>query len=90
MKYFMISEAGPAIECHCNSERHLALKMENPSSMLAFATIPENAFGISGRTVSEPGIWYYSPRVQGSFAAFIAKGTSLREHDRYAGLRLAL
>ena len=33
MKYFTIPEAGLAIECHCISERYLALEMENPSLM---------------------------------------------------------
>jgi hypothetical protein len=31
MKYFILTEAGPAIECHYNSESHLVLEMENLS-----------------------------------------------------------
>ncbi len=31
MKYFIISEAGSVIECHCITERYLAFQMENPS-----------------------------------------------------------
>ena len=33
MKYFTVSKAGLAIECHCISERYWALETENPSPM---------------------------------------------------------
>jgi hypothetical protein len=40
MKYFIMPEAGSAIECHCNSERYLALEMENPSPMEGYQVQP--------------------------------------------------
>ena len=40
MKFFIIPEAGLAIECHCNSERYLALEMENASLMAGYPIRP--------------------------------------------------
>ena len=34
MKYFLMPEAGLAIEYHCNSDRYL--EMENPSPMAGY------------------------------------------------------
>ena len=40
MKYFIMPEAGLAIECHCISERYLALGMENPSPVEGYPVRP--------------------------------------------------
>jgi hypothetical protein len=40
MKYFTISEAGVAIECHCIRKKYLALEMENPSLMEGYPVQP--------------------------------------------------
>ncbi len=40
MKYFIIPEAGVALECHCNSERYLALEMENTSPVAGYPVQP--------------------------------------------------
>ena len=40
MKYFIISKAGLAIECHCISERYLALEIENLSPMEGYPVQP--------------------------------------------------
>ena len=36
MKYFIMTEAGSAIECHCNSESYLALEMESLSPVAGY------------------------------------------------------
>jgi hypothetical protein len=40
MKYFIIPESGLAIECHCDSERYLALEMETPSPVAGYPAEP--------------------------------------------------
>jgi hypothetical protein len=40
MKYFIIPEAGLAIECHCISEKYLALEMENLPPMVGYPAQP--------------------------------------------------
>ena len=40
MKYFVMPEAGSAIECHCISERYLALGIDNLSLMAGYPVQP--------------------------------------------------
>jgi hypothetical protein len=40
MKYFIMAEVAPVIECHGNSESYLALKMESLSPVAGYPAKP--------------------------------------------------